>query len=458
MKGKIFSLFVVFALFLALAGCGAGGGETVVTTTTTGGDEGGSVIDTTPPTVPGEVMAEAAGPYEVVISWNPSSDDVGVVGYKVYRDGNAIATATATATAYSDTGLEPDTEYCYSVSAFDAAGNESDISAESCAITSAEVNIWTLGADYNAQHILATADGVYVSGRYNGWARPFVAKIVGGDVEWTTILPGDGDKNNATGIAEYAGNIYVSYFTDYFGQSTGYKEYVAVLDGETGTVIKTISVSTCGSTGYGPGLAVDFSGIYSAGLYCLQKVDFEGNLLWEKTPGVISSVKTDGNGNVYVGGYAAGPTGEYDLMAVKYSSDGDQIWSAMWGTPNLDMGGALAFSGDGNVYLAGGGVDNNLKSLPVVVVTINDPTGEVAGKTDFSANSSGSGGIALGPNGPVVAMGDRLMYAGSAGEWNVPASASFTADTLAILDGVVYVAYENTIRRYDVDTGAEITD
>lgn len=460
-KNSFFVFFIVLSLFL-FAGCGADGGETIGTTTTDGGGNGGGggtvVEDTTPPTVPGVVSATATGPYEIVIAWNPSSDDVGVAGYKIYRGGDVIATATATATQYSDAGLEPDAEYCYSVSAFDAAGNVSDASDEACAVTSAEVNIWKLGVEYNAQHVIATADGIYVSGRYNGWERPFVAMIVGGDVEWTTILPGDGDRNNATGISEYAGDIYVSYFTDYFGRSTGYKEYVAVLDGETGMVKKIISVPVCSSTGYGPGLAVDFSGIYSAGLYCLQKLDFDGDVQWKKTPGVISSVRTDGNGNIYTGGYAAGPTGEYDLTAVKYSSSGDQIWFAQWGTKNLDMGGSLAFDGGGNIYLAGAGIDESFKALPVIIITIDNATGEVTGKTDFLATSSGSGGIALGPNGPVVAMGRRLLYSGAAGEWNVPASSSFTDDTLAILDGVVYVAYYDTIRRYDVDTGVEITD
>jgi len=450
--------------FLFFWGCGSGssGTETVkkITITTSDGGNGGGGIaeDTTAPTVPTRVTATAVGSYKINLSWNPSSDNVGPVEYKVYRDGIIVAT-TANIT-YSDTGLAPDTEYCYDLAAFDVAGNVSVASEEVCATTEPEEKIWELGAKFNAQHITTTADGLYISGRYNGWERPFAAKVVDdGVVKWTTLLSGTSGLDNSTGIAEYAGNIYVSYFTDYFGRYGEYEEYIAILDGETGVITKTISVPTCGSTGYGPGLAVDVNGIYSAGLYCLQKIDSDGNVEWKKTPGVISSIKLDADGNIYVGGYADGPEGGYDLTANKYSPAGDQIWIAQWGTENLDMGGALVYSGSsgGTVYLAGAGVDENLKTLPVVVIKINAITGEVMGKTDFLATSSGIGGAALGPEGPVVAMGGRLVSSTLATEWNVPASGSFTADTVAVLDGVVYVAYENTIRRYDVDTGEEIT-
>ncbi len=447
-------------VFFIPFGCGSNSTETVRTVKTIGDNSGGGnggggvVLDTTAPTTPEGVTATAVGSYKINIIWNPSSDDVGVAGYKIYRDG--VYVATTARTSYSETRLEPDTECCYSVEAFDGAGNISAASDEACAITEQEEKIWELGIEYNAQHIISSADGIYVSGRYNGWTRPFAAKVVDGVVKWTTLLPGTDGSDNATGIALFAGDIYISYFTDLFGE---YEEHIAILDGETGVVTKTTSVPTCGSTGYGPGLAVDANGIYSAGLYCLQKVDFDGTVEWKKTPGVVSSLKLDSEGNIYVGGYADGPAGGYDLTVNKYSPSGDQVWLAQWGTADLNMGGALIYSGSagGTIYLVGAGVDENLKSLPGVVITIDATTGEVTDRMDLLLTSSGNGGAALGPNGPVVAMGGRLTTATDVLEWNVPAPSSFTADTVAVLDGVAYVAYENTIRRYDVDTGDEIT-
>lgn len=61
------------------------------------------------------------------LSWPVSTDNVGVSGYKVYRNGVQIGTTAAT--SYSDSGLSAATTYQYTVSAFDAAGNESAQSA-----------------------------------------------------------------------------------------------------------------------------------------------------------------------------------------------------------------------------------------------------------------------------------------------------------------------------------------
>src|SRR5690606_37372607 len=54
---------------------------------------------------------------------NASTDNVGVTGYKVYIDGaNPVSVATTGATI---SNLDPDTEYDFSVSAYDANNNES---------------------------------------------------------------------------------------------------------------------------------------------------------------------------------------------------------------------------------------------------------------------------------------------------------------------------------------------
>jgi Fibronectin type III domain len=57
------------------------------------------------------------------LSWNASTDNVGVTGYNIYRDGAKVGTSPNT--SYVDTGLTPDATYSYSITAVDAAGNES---------------------------------------------------------------------------------------------------------------------------------------------------------------------------------------------------------------------------------------------------------------------------------------------------------------------------------------------
>ena len=91
--------------------------------------------DTTPPTVPTGLTATAVFASQINLAWTASTDDVGVAGYHVSRDGVVIATATAT--NYSDTNLTASTSYSYTVQAFDAAGNASAQSSTAQATTPA---------------------------------------------------------------------------------------------------------------------------------------------------------------------------------------------------------------------------------------------------------------------------------------------------------------------------------
>jgi chitodextrinase len=86
----------------------------------------GSGGDTTPPTAPTGLSATAVSSSQVNLSWNASSDDVGVTGYDVYRGTTLIKTVTGTST--SDTTVAAGTTYSYTVKAKDAAGNVSQAS------------------------------------------------------------------------------------------------------------------------------------------------------------------------------------------------------------------------------------------------------------------------------------------------------------------------------------------
>src|SRR5216684_3398925 len=88
-----------------------------------------TLADTTPPTTPTGLTAAAAGSTGVNLSWSASTDNVGVTGYIVRRNGVQIATSTAT--TYADAGLSVGT-YSYTVAARDAAGN---ISADSTSVS-----------------------------------------------------------------------------------------------------------------------------------------------------------------------------------------------------------------------------------------------------------------------------------------------------------------------------------
>jgi chitodextrinase len=83
--------------------------------------------DTTAPSTPTGLTAAAAGSTGANLSWGASTDNVGVTGYIVRRNG--VQVATPATTSYADTGLSPATTYGYTVAARDAAGNISPNSA-----------------------------------------------------------------------------------------------------------------------------------------------------------------------------------------------------------------------------------------------------------------------------------------------------------------------------------------
>ena len=79
--------------------------------------------DTTPPTIPSGLTATAINRTSVQLNWGASSDDVGVAGYQIYRNG--VPLIAQGAISYLDTTGAPSTAYTYAVSAFDGAGNAS---------------------------------------------------------------------------------------------------------------------------------------------------------------------------------------------------------------------------------------------------------------------------------------------------------------------------------------------
>ena len=82
-----------------------------------------STGDTTPPSAPTGLTAGGTTANSTTLSWNPSTDNVGVTGYDVLRNGVKIGTTSST--GYTDTGLAASTGYSYTVEAYDAAGNVS---------------------------------------------------------------------------------------------------------------------------------------------------------------------------------------------------------------------------------------------------------------------------------------------------------------------------------------------
>ena len=98
--------------------------------------------DTTPPTQPGTLTANAVSSGEVDLSWGASTDNVGVTGYDIERCSGSgctnfaqITTTSGTGTTYKDATVSASTSYTYRVRAFDAAGNQGPYSNTASATT-----------------------------------------------------------------------------------------------------------------------------------------------------------------------------------------------------------------------------------------------------------------------------------------------------------------------------------
>jgi hypothetical protein len=80
--------------------------------------------DVQPPTAPSNLLAQAGKGRRVLLSWAASSDDVGVTGYSLYRNGVLVATTTGTSYIDSLPGSVR-SSVTYHVVSFDGAGNVS---------------------------------------------------------------------------------------------------------------------------------------------------------------------------------------------------------------------------------------------------------------------------------------------------------------------------------------------
>lgn len=89
--------------------------------------------DTTAPAVITDLTASNPTASSITLTWTASTDNVGVTGYRIYRDSAEIDTTANT--TYSDTGLTAETTYSYTVSAYDAIPNESNQSSSDSATT-----------------------------------------------------------------------------------------------------------------------------------------------------------------------------------------------------------------------------------------------------------------------------------------------------------------------------------
>ncbi len=87
-----------------------------------------SAPDTIPPSPPINLIGNVASAAQVNLSWSPSTDNVGIARYDIYRSDNTRApkaSVSGTTTSFGDTTTLANKTYSYYIYAYDSAGNKS---------------------------------------------------------------------------------------------------------------------------------------------------------------------------------------------------------------------------------------------------------------------------------------------------------------------------------------------
>ena len=147
---------LLLAAALAIPACGSGGGG--------GGDAGGGGGL---PTVPGNVTVTTVSHQRIDVDWDASTAAAGIAGYSVMKVGRSVVPVLS-GTSISDTGLDPETLYCYQVAAFDNSGNYSAFSSQPCAATDPDLSSpWTtvrIGTEMNLEAVVSDGTRTVIVG------------------------------------------------------------------------------------------------------------------------------------------------------------------------------------------------------------------------------------------------------------------------------------------------------
>ncbi len=194
------------------------------------------------PSTPAHLSAASDAPTQSTLSWEPSSDNLSVAGYNIYRNGAYLAAVT---TPWSiDSTLTAGTPYCYTVAAYDRDGNLSAMSNTACVTPSSS---WTTsvvdtgGAGWSSSLARDPEGRLYIGylrctllyGYYNCSLK--YARNSSG--QWTVhdIAPNETVSQNGVSLAvDSAGHAHLSYQTDWSATDQGLK-YMTNVSGQWAT-------------------------------------------------------------------------------------------------------------------------------------------------------------------------------------------------------------------------------
>ncbi|MDD3179012.1 MAG: fibronectin type III domain-containing protein [Opitutaceae bacterium] len=260
---------LVFSSWTLVSGPGSIANPAAATTTFTMGSGDATVqanyVDITPPSVPNGLQAGSVTTSSFTLSWNASTDNVGVTAYEVSRSGTSLGTTAGT--SMSVTGLDANTTYQMTVRACDGAGNWSGWSNALAVTTAPYTYTLTVQSGSGGASGLTAGTNVTItantppSGRvFSGWTLVSgPGSIANPAAATTTFTMGSGD---ATVQANYvdttqpsvpnglqAGSVTTSSFTLSWSASADNVGVTAYEVSRSGTSLGTTEGTSMSVTG-----------------------------------------------------------------------------------------------------------------------------------------------------------------------------------------------------------------
>jgi peptidoglycan hydrolase-like protein with peptidoglycan-binding domain len=135
--------------------------ETTVSTTTS--NTTSATTDIESPSTPAYLTINDLSSTQIYLSWSDANDNVGVAGFKLYRNGSLLNLSHSSSLCwgscyYTDTGLSAETSYSYTIAAYDAAGNLSPQSNSVSATTRSITTATTTTAGISGSCLLKNSD------------------------------------------------------------------------------------------------------------------------------------------------------------------------------------------------------------------------------------------------------------------------------------------------------------
>jgi fibronectin type 3 domain-containing protein len=172
--------------------------------------------DIVSPSTPTGLSATGSSGSQIRLTWNASTDNVGVVRYDVYRDGGIAPVGSSSTTSFTDGALGEFTQHSYTVKAVDAANNASGASVSATARTldvtapSLPTGVAATGASTTSITVRWTAstDNVGVTGYRvyaDGATTPTATVITGTSYTHTALVTGSTHSYRVSAI-DAAGN------------------------------------------------------------------------------------------------------------------------------------------------------------------------------------------------------------------------------------------------------------